>query len=67
MITFRTLIPCALLASVTAFQSVASYNISDPSTACEILKNTYPNITYLPDDAGYVDENQGKSEKHDSK
>jgi len=55
------LIPCALFASGTAFQSVASYNISDASTACEILKNTYPNITYLPEDAGYADENQGKS------
>ncbi|RYN26320.1 hypothetical protein AA0117_g9139 [Alternaria alternata] len=61
MTTFRTLIPCALFASGTAFQSVASYNISDASTACEILKNTYPNITYLPEDAGYADENQGKS------
>ena len=61
MTTFRTLISYAFFASVTASQSVASYNISDPSTACQILKNTYPNITYLPEDAGYADENQGKS------
>ncbi|KAF1354469.1 FAD-binding domain-containing protein, partial [Lizonia empirigonia] len=27
-------------------------------TACDILKHTYPNITYLPEDAGYADENQ---------
>jgi len=58
---FRTLIHCALFASVKAFQSVASDNISDPSPACEILKNIYPYITYLPEDAGYADENQGKS------
>jgi hypothetical protein len=49
-----------LATSVSAFHLTSSHNVSNPTTACEILKQSYPNITYLPEDAGYTDENQGK-------
>ena len=61
MAPIRDLVPFTFAISASAFQLLASQNVSDPSTACEILKHVYPNITYLPEDAGYVDENQGQS------
>ena len=32
---------------------------SDPSTACGVLKQRYSNLTFLPSDTGYKDENEG--------
>jgi hypothetical protein len=61
MASIRNLIPFAFAVSASASQSVASHNVSNFSTACEILKHAYPNITYFPEDVGYVDENQGQS------
>ncbi|KAF2464585.1 FAD-binding domain-containing protein [Lindgomyces ingoldianus] len=52
---------CTLLASSSAFQSFelrASTNTSDPSTACSVLKQSYPNITFLPEDDRYTTENE---------
>ena len=59
MASMKNLLPILLVASASASQFATSYNISDPTTACEVLKHKYPNITYLPEDAGYTEENQG--------
>ncbi|CZR57665.1 uncharacterized protein PAC_07554 [Phialocephala subalpina] len=32
-------------------------SISDPSTTCNFFKQSYPNMTLLPTDSGYLDEN----------
>ncbi|KNG45821.1 FAD-binding domain-containing protein [Stemphylium lycopersici] len=58
MASLIAMIPFALAVSVSAFQSFASYDVSDPWTACQTLKYTYPDITYLPEDEGYMNENQ---------
>lgn len=55
------ILPLVLAAAASASQLTTTYNVTDPKTACDILKQTYPNITYLPEDAGYADENQGQS------
>lgn len=60
MNSLKTLTTVALAVSVSALQLTAPYGVSNPTTACQILKRTYPNITYLPDDAGYTAENQGQ-------
>ncbi|KAH7122646.1 putative FAD dependent oxidoreductase [Dendryphion nanum] len=44
-----------------AFGSRASdlnFETSDPAGACTLLKQTYPNITHLPEDEGYAKENE---------
>jgi hypothetical protein len=50
----RSLLLLALAVSSLASQQPASYS-------CEVLKRTYPNITYLPEDVGYAKENQSQS------
>lgn len=54
---FRTLILSASAASFAAAN--VSPRISDPSQACAVLKQNYPNTTLLPEDEGYKDENEG--------
>lgn len=51
----------------TSFASVASVArdsnataTTSPAAACEFFKSNYANLTYLPEDAGYSDENEGK-------
>jgi hypothetical protein len=61
MASIKNMIPFVFAISVSTFQLVASHKVSDPSTACEILKHAYPNITYLPEDAGYMEENHSTS------
>lgn len=56
---FRTLILSASAASFVA--ATATPQLSDPSQACAILKQNYPNTTLLPEDEGYKDENEGMS------
>lgn len=56
---FRTLILSASAASFVA--ATATPQLSDPSQACAAFKQNYPNITLLPEDAGYKNESEGKS------
>lgn len=54
---FRTLI---LSASAAGFvEANISPRLSDPSQACAVLKQNYPNTTLLPEDEGYKGENEG--------
>jgi hypothetical protein len=54
---FRTLL---LSASVAGFAAAnPSPRLSDPSQACALLKQTFPNATLLPEDEGYKGENEG--------
>lgn len=60
---FRTLL---LSASAARAACVASTNtssqLSDPSQTCALLKQNFSNITLLPEDQGYKDENEGAFE-----
>lgn len=56
---FRSLILSASAASFVAAN--VTPRLSDPSQACALLKQNYPNTTLLPEDEGYTDESEGTS------
>jgi len=60
---------CGIAASTVALEwptnftpgSLLDSNFTNcPSTACNYFKQNYPNMTLLPEDAGYTAENEGE-------